>query len=513
MLSSTWARQVTRFLSFNKNVNLIQVALKSSSSYSNLSPDMRSEVDTISKFIYDHPFPDSGFRAALAQNVNHGSLSVGVVENVLGRLFAAHVNGLKAYEFFKFSLQVKNLNPSSDSFEKTLHILTRMRYFDQAWDLMEEIGRLDPSLLTLKSMSIMLSRIAKFGTYEEALGAFERMERDVFIGRKFGINEFNVLLRAFCTQRQMKEARSIFHKMYQRFTPNIKTMNILLLGFKESGNVETVELFYHEMVKRGFKPNTVTYNIRIDGYCKKRCFGDGLKLLQQMENATCSPTLETITTLIHGAGLVRNIARAWELFNELPSRNLVPDIGVYNALMSSLVKCKDIQSAMLLMDEMEEKHIGPDRVTYHTLFYGLMRSRGIEGVTELYHRMICKKFVLSTRTVVMLMKLFCYNGNVDMGLNLWNYIVGKGFCPHEHALALLVTCLCSHGRVKEAFACSKQMLCGGRHLSDPVFRLLERSLRRVGEEEKLASLDGMIKRLGSIYPVPRAHAVGLDISA
>ncbi|KAL9259186.1 Pentatricopeptide repeat-containing protein [Drosera capensis] len=253
----------------------------------------------ISKFIYDHPFPDSGFRPALARNVSHGSLSVGVVENVLGRLFAAHV---------------KNLKPSCDSFEKTLHILTRMRYFDQAWDLMEEIGRLDPSLLTLKSMSIMLLRIAMFGTYEETLA---RMEKD------------------------------------------------------DSGNMESVELFYHEMVKRGFKLNTVTYNIRIDGYCEKRCFGDGLKLLRQMENANCSPILETITTLIQGAGLVRNIARAWELFNELPARKLVPDIGVYNALMSSLGR-------MLLMDEMEEKHIGPDHVTYHTLFYGLMRTRGIE---------------------------------------------------------------------------------------------------------------------------------------
>lgn len=169
---------------------------------------------------------------------------------------------------------------------------------------MEEIQCRHPSLLTLKSMSIMLSKIAKFQSFEDTLDAFMRMENDIFVGRKFDTDEFNVLLNAFCAQRQMKEARSVFIKMHSRFPPNTKTMNILLLGFKEAGDVTAVELFYHEMVQRGFKPNSITYNIRIDAYCKKGCFGDALRLLEEMEQVNCFPTLETITTLIHGAGIV-----------------------------------------------------------------------------------------------------------------------------------------------------------------------------------------------------------------
>lgn len=152
-------------------------------------------------------------------------------------------------------------------------------------ELAERIKRDHPSLLTLKSMSIMLSRIAKFQSYEETLEAFVKMEKGIFSGRKFGTDEFNVLLRAFCTQKQMKEARSVFHKMHSQFPPNTKTMNILLLGFKESGDITAVELFYHEMVRRGFKPNSVTYNIRIDVYCKKGRVGDALRLLEEMELA------------------------------------------------------------------------------------------------------------------------------------------------------------------------------------------------------------------------------------
>ncbi|KAL0363934.1 UNVERIFIED_CONTAM: Pentatricopeptide repeat-containing protein, partial [Sesamum angustifolium] len=265
-------------------------------------------------------------------------------------------------------------SPSSDAFEKTLHILTRMRYFDKAWELMEKIKQVHPSLLTLKSMSIMLSRIAKFQSYEETLAAFEKMQMDIFSRNKFGTNEFNVLLQAFCMQRQMKEARAVFNKMHSLFPPNTKTMNILLLGFKESGDVTAVELFYHEMIRRGFKPNNVTNSIRIDAYCKKGHFGDALRLFEAMELANCAPSLETITTLIHGAGVARNITKAKQLFEDIPKRSLQPDTAAYNALLSSLIRSKDVISATALMDEMEKRNIEHDNVTYHTMFLGLMRS-------------------------------------------------------------------------------------------------------------------------------------------
>ncbi|KAK6934634.1 Pentatricopeptide repeat [Dillenia turbinata] len=466
------------------------------------------EVDRLTKLINEHMFPDQELHSTL-QRMPPLVLSTTFVEKVLGRLFAAHSNGLRAYEFFTFCLHHSQFTPSSDAFEKTLHILARMRYFDKAWDLMKEIQEKHPSLLTLKSMSILLSKIAKFQTYEETLEAFERMKNDIFVEKEFGVEEFNVLLKAFCTQRQMKEARSIFQKMHAHFSPNTKTMNILLLGFKESGDVTAVELFYHDMVRRGFKPNIVTYNIRIDAYCKKGCFGDGLRLLQEMEKKNCPPNLETITTLIHGAGVARNISKARQLFDEISLRNIQPDVGAYNAFMSSLIRCRDVKYAASLMDEMQERHIEHDNITYHTMFFGLMRSASIEDVCELYQKMVERKFVPKTRTVMMLMKYFCVNDRLDLGLNLWMYLIERGYCPHGHALDLLVTGLCSRGKLQEAFECSKQVLERGRHMSEAAFLMLERFLVPAGETDRLRKLDHLIKKLNAILPPSRGHAVGI----
>ncbi|KAL4271602.1 hypothetical protein GQ457_13G008570 [Hibiscus cannabinus] len=113
----------------------------------------------------------------------------------------------------------------------------------KVWKLMIYMKRSHPSLLTHKLISIMLAKITKFQSYEDTLEAFKRMKTEIFTGRGFGTDEFNIILRTFCSKREMKEAKSIFQEIYSRFLTNTKTMNILLLGFKESGNVTVMGIF------------------------------------------------------------------------------------------------------------------------------------------------------------------------------------------------------------------------------------------------------------------------------
>ncbi|CAH8269365.1 unnamed protein product [Arabidopsis lyrata] len=486
---------------------LLAPVLSSSSSLSSTSRN-RTEIELITRIINDHPFPNHPIQPIFTKHIPLSSLSPEFVSEVLGSLFAAHSNGLKALEFFKYSLKSSNSSPTSDSFEKTLHILARMRYFDQAWALMAEIRKDYPDLLSFKSMSIILCKIAKFGSYEETLEAFVKMEKEIF-RKKFGVDEFNILLRAFCTEREMKEARSIFEKLHSRFKPDVKTMNILLLGFKEAGDITATELFYHEMVKRGFKPNSVTYGIRIDGFCKKRNFGEALRLFEDMDRQDIYITVQILTTLIHGSGVVRNKIKARQLFDEIPKRGLTPDCGAYNALMSSLMKCGDVSDAIKVMKEMEEKEIEPDSVTFHSMFIGMMKSKefGFSGVCEYYQKMKERSLVPKTPTVVMLMKLFCQNGEVNLGLDLWKYMLEKGYCPHGHALELLTTALCARRRANDAFECSRQTVERGRCVSEPVYRMLETSLSSNNELKKLEELKGKIQKLHSFLPPPGTQLI------
>ncbi|KAK9097395.1 hypothetical protein Sjap_022892 [Stephania japonica] len=387
----------------------------------------------------------------------------------------------------------------SSSIPHDIHVLSKMINRKNELSFLIEVFKTHPMLITHKAMSIVLSKLAKFRSFEDTLEAFEKLEREVLVGREFGVAEFNVLIRVLCLERQMKDARVVFAKMLSRFSPNLQTFNILLLGFKESGDVMAVELFYNEMVRRGFKPNVVSFSIRIDAYCKKGSVGDGLRLVEEMERLNLMPTLEIFTTLIHGAGIARNISLARELFDEIPKRKLAPDIGAYNALMGCYVRCRDVKSGLSLMNETEENGVRLDHVSYHTLFLGLKRSHGMEGVYMVYQRMVERKFVPKMYTVVMLMKFFCENRRADLGLELWRFLVDRGCCPHEHAMDLLVTGLCCVGKMEEAYDCLIQMAERGRPPGKRAIQVLERFLVKAGKTDKLRNLNKMTNMFYAFY--------------
>ncbi|GAB4850143.1 hypothetical protein Ancab_029438 [Ancistrocladus abbreviatus] len=114
---------VRKLFNFQHNCIPIPFALKSICWF-HLVPETKIEIDRITRIISDHPFPDAPLQPTLLHHIPPPTLSGVFVENVLGHLFAAHTNGFKAYEFFKFSFQFPHLHPTFDAFEKTLHILT-----------------------------------------------------------------------------------------------------------------------------------------------------------------------------------------------------------------------------------------------------------------------------------------------------------------------------------------------------------------------------------------------------
>lgn len=304
------------------------------------------------------------------------------------------------------------------------------------------------------------------------------------------------MLRSFCTRGRVTEARAAYLRLYSKFPFSPVPINTLLLGFKESGDVDAFDTFYHELVSRGFEPDSVTYCIRIDAYCKKLQFGDALQLFEEMtRRENHEITIKIVTTLIHGAGIVQNPLAARKLFDEMGERGLTPDRGAYNALMGVYVRARDMRSAMEVMEDMEMKEIDPDDVSYNTLFCGLKRTNDLDGIWKLYRKMVQTNFLPRTRTTMILMKTFCENGRPDLGLQMWDYLVSKGCCPHVHALDLLVTALCCKGAVQEAYRCFKDVVERARAPSERAFRVLERFLVKEKDMEKVNEISCIMKDL------------------
>ncbi|KAL0922124.1 hypothetical protein M5K25_006086 [Dendrobium thyrsiflorum] len=470
-------------------------------------------IDRIAKLINDHPFPAVPLRPLLLDHLlplllPHSPSSPLHLSSLFYRLFSGHTLPHKSLEIFRFSLIHSPSSLSPSSLTLLLNSLSRsprrLLFPSSAFLLLDLTRRALPSLLSTAALTALLSPLARRSTdpFASTLSAFSRAELIwSAAGRPpFGAAELTAVLRAFCACSRIADARAAFRLLYSRLPPDSRSFNTLLLGFREAGNLPALEFFYQELLLRRFQPDIVTYNIRIDAYCKKNRFFEALQLLADMEGRSISPSVRTITTLIHGAGIAREPFLARQLFDEMPKRGISPDRGSYNALMNAVVRAGDMKAGLEVLDEMELKGIEVDDVSYYTMLCGYRTSTDFDGVLRIYRRMIAKGFVPRTRTVMFLMKFFREKSRLDLGLELWNYLMGKGCCPHRHALDILTKGLYFSGQVAEVYECFKQLLERGRLPSHRGIQLLEQFLVKAQDEEKLQVFGEMISRLKTLVP-------------
>ncbi|KAG6532252.1 hypothetical protein ZIOFF_006091 [Zingiber officinale] len=107
-------------------------------------------------------------------------------------------------------------------------------------------------------------------------------------------------------------------------------------------------------VKFNIQPVKFRLSLRHHADCKRMQCLEALHHLDEKEKKNCFPTVQIITTLIHGAGLAKNPHHARKLFDEMGERGLTPDRAAYNALVGAFVRADDLKSLLVIMDKMEK---------------------------------------------------------------------------------------------------------------------------------------------------------------
>jgi pentatricopeptide repeat protein len=426
----------------------------------------------------------------------------GLLTPLLSHLLLSHSPPLPALSLYRHLLALPHFPVPESSLPVLLRLLVRSRrYAHLSFPLLESLPSTHPHLLSTPTLAVLLSTAlsesAPGASFDAAVTCFDSTARVwARAGRAFGAAELNALLRAFCARGRVAEARALFHRYCDTYPPDTRTFNTLLLGFKEAGHAQALDLFYHDAILRGFVPDAVSYCVRMDAYCKKGRFLDALQLLDEMRTKeNCKPTLQVLTTLIYGAGIARDAKCARQLFDEMEKSGVTPDRGAHNALMSAYVRARDLQSATAVMGTMEQKGIGLDDVSYNTMFCGFHRVGDLEGIRGVYSKMVSSGFIPRTRTTMLLMKVFCENRRPDLGLELWDYVMAKSCVPHRHALDILVTGLCCRGEVLEAYKCFRELIEIGMTPTERAFRILEGFLRRAREFGKVEEICQMMKAI------------------
>ncbi|KAG6493162.1 hypothetical protein ZIOFF_048139 [Zingiber officinale] len=394
-------------------------------------------------------------------------ISNDLIDGVLKRFRFGHGDPSRALEFFELTGKRKGFFHTGFSYDTMLYILGRSRRFEDAWNLLVEMRQKDRTLITIRTIQIVLARIAKVCSVQQTVESFRKFRR---LSIEFDTNCFNALLRTLCQEKSMADARNVYHSLKHDFRPNIQTFNILLSGWKST---EEAEGFFREMAELGVKPDLVSYNCMVDVYCKNRDVEKAYKTIDKMREEEIYPDVITYTSLIGGLGLVGQPDKAKDVLKEMREYGCYPDVAAYNASIRNFCIAKRLENAFSLMTEMTERGLSPNATSYNLFFRIFYWANDLGNSWKLYKRMKINGCLPNTQSCMFLIRLCRRQENVEMALELWNDMVNHGFGSFTLVSDVLIDLLCDTGKLDEAEQCFIQMVEKGQKPSNLSFRRIK----------------------------------------
>ncbi|OVA13131.1 Pentatricopeptide repeat [Macleaya cordata] len=417
-------------------------------------------------------------------------LSNDLIDRVLKRVRFSHGNPLQALEFFNYTGKRKGFYHTSLSYDTMLYILGRNRKFGIVWEVLIEMRKKDRSLITPRTVQIVLGRIAKVCSVRQTVESFKRFRKLVI---EFDTTCYNALLRTLCQEKSMSDARNVYHSLKHEFKPNLQTFNILLSGWKSA---EEAEGFFEEMMEMAVEPDIVSYNCLVDVYCKGREMDKANKVVEKMRGKEILPDVFTYTSIIGGLGLIGQPDKARDVLKEMKEYGCYPDAAAYNAAIRNFCISKRLGDAYNLMDEMVQKGLNPNATTYNLFFRCFYWSNDLTSSWSLYRRMMGTGCLPNTQSCMFLIKLFKKQEKVEMALCLWTDMVEKGFGSYILVSDVLFDLLCDTGKLEEANKCFLQMVEKGQKPSNVSFRRIKVLMELANRHGDLRNLSEKMAAFG-----------------
>lgn len=359
-----------------------------------------------------------------------------------------------AYTFFLWAGSQPGYTHSLREYHSMISILGKMRKFDTAWALIDEMrsGKTGPSLVTPHTLLIMIRRYCAIHDVGKAINTFYAHKRFKF---EIGMEEFQNLLSALCRYKNVKDAEHLLFCNKDVFRLNNKSFNIILNGWCNIiGNSREAKRIWREMNERRIFKDVVSFASMISCYSKVGRINDVLKLFNQMKALEIVPDRKVYNAVIHTLAKGRLVKEACNLLKTMEEKGIAPNAVTYNSLIMPLCKARKLDEAQQVFDEMLERGLHPTVRTYHA-FFRILRTA--EEVFALLENMNTKGCRPGHDTFIMLIRKFCRWRQLDNVYKLWTKMREHGLDPDRSSYIVLIHGLFLNGMLEEAYKYNQEM--------------------------------------------------------
>ncbi|KAK1396535.1 Pentatricopeptide repeat-containing protein [Heracleum sosnowskyi] len=425
------------------------------SSKPQLIPSLQAskDADLISQILLQHHNPFHSMESSLQL---HGiSLNSSLLHQTLLRL---HNFSKVAFAFFSWSKTQPGYVPDAMTYNIVIDSLGKVRQFDVVWQLVVEMDQLGvkPETTTFR---VVIRRLICGGFTRQAIRAFEDM--GCFVEDNVACFDFVFLLDTLCKYRYVKVATEIFNKKKFEFEVNERMYTVLIYGWWKINNRKMAERFFGEMIEVGIQPNVVTYNVVLNGMCRRRSLHpeerfertvqEARRVFDEMRERGVEPDVTSYSILLHVYSRAHKPDLSLDMLKMMKSEGICPSVASYTSVVKCLCSCGRVEDAEELVKEMGCNGVTPSAVTYNCFFKEYRGRKDADSALALYRKMKGISLSLpSMHTYNILIGMFVKLNKMEIVKEIWDDMKVSGAGPDLDSYTLLIHALCEKEKWKEA---------------------------------------------------------------
>uniref|UniRef100_A0A5B7BNU1 Pentatricopeptide repeat-containing protein n=1 Tax=Davidia involucrata TaxID=16924 RepID=A0A5B7BNU1_DAVIN len=458
----------------------LELGLSQTPKHSLPSLQPSNDAELVSKILLQHHNPFHTMESSL--QLNGIRVTPHLVHQTLIRL--KNVSKI-AMGFFSWAKDQANYHHAAAAYHLMIDILGKVRQFDVIWQLIIEMDQQNVKP-TSTTFAILIHRLVSAGLTRQAIRAFEDME--CFLEKQVDHSDFCYLLDTLCKYGYVKVATEIFNKHKFRFEPrDAKMYTVLIYGWCKINKPQMAEKFFGEMVDRGIEPNVVTYNVLLNGICRRsslhledrfeRTIRAAENLLDVMRDKGIEPDVTSYSIVLHVYSRAHKPDLCLDKLKMMKGKGIYPTVATYTSVVKCLCSCGRLIEAEELLNEMVCNEISLSAATYNCFFKEYRGRRDADNALKLYRKMKEDSSCLpNMHTYNILVGMLTNLNRMEIVKEIWDDMKGSGAGPDLDTYTLLIHGLCEKHKWREACEYFVEMIEKGFLPQKVTFEMLYRGL-------------------------------------
>lgn len=308
---------------------------------------------------------------------------------------------------------------------------------------------------------ILIRRLIAAGLTRQAVRAFDDMK--CFVEKNEIDDEVGLcfLLDTLCKYGYVRVAIDVFYRKKHEIRLNVKMYTSLIYGWCKINRIHMAERLLNEMIEQGIEPNVVTYNVFLNGVCRKaslhpderfeRTIMRAEKVFDEMRERGIEPDVMSFSIVLHVYSRAHKPQLTMDKLKLMKEKGICPSVVTYTSAVKCLCSCGKLEDAEDLLDEMVRNRVSPSAMTYNCFFKEYRGRRDADGALKLYRKMkedgLCAP---SGHSYNILLGMFMKLNQMEIVKEIWDDMKGSGVGRDLDSYTMMIHGLCEKQKLKEA---------------------------------------------------------------